>query len=253
MKLRGYLTVGVLGGGLVVADPVQRVLIAPLIRALPSRRTAILSRWQRLLAHFVIGSTRIVGGARIPPPPALPGQAGVLVLMNHQSLLDIPLVVAALRPAHPLIITRARYARGKPLISYMVRLYQYPLVEPRATVRNDLQKLAEAARTSSVPVVLFPEGTRTRNGELGPWREWGLRAILSARRWMVHLLISDGFWTSARLTDFLSGVSAIDGRIVAKGPFEGPPPGSDPELFIAEMRERMDAALAELRSGALAR
>ena len=244
---------GVVGGGLVAAAPVQRVMIASLIRALPSRRTVILSRWQRLLAHFVIGSTRIVGGARIPPPPALPGQAGVLVLMNHQSLLDIPLVVAALRPAHLLIITSACYARGKPLISHMVRLYQYPLVEPRATVRNDLQKLAETPSTSSVPVVLFPEGTRTRNGELGPWREGGLRAILPVRRWMVHFLVSDGFWTSVRLTDFLCRVSAIDGRIVAKGPFEAPPPGSDPEPFIAEMRGSMDAALAELRSGAFAR
>ena len=182
MKLRGYLTVDVVGSGLVVAYPVQRVLIAPLMRALPSHRTVILSRWQCLLVHFVIGLTRIVGGARIPPPPVLPGQAGVLVLMNHQSLLDIPLVVAALRPAHPLIITRMRYACEKLLISHMVRFYQYPLVEPRATVRSDLQKLAEAARTSSVPVVLFPEGTRQRNGELGPWRAGGLRAILPVCR-----------------------------------------------------------------------
>ena len=170
--------------------------------------------------------------------------------MNHQSLLDIPLVVAALRPTHPRIVTRARYARGKPLNSHMERLYQYPVVEPRASVRGHLEAIAESARSSDVPFVLFPEGTRTRDGRIGQWREAGLRTILGQRRWRVFLMVADGFWRSASLADFARTVSGIEGRSVALGPFGGPDPEADPEPFIADMRARMETALASLRSGA---
>jgi 1-acyl-sn-glycerol-3-phosphate acyltransferase len=248
LKLRGYLTFGFIGAGLILGDPFQRLVVAGLARLLPSKRLAILTWWERLLAHFVLGSTRILGGARIQVPPELPGREGVLVLMNHQSLLDIPLVVAALRPLHPRIITRARYAAGKPLISHMVRLYQYPVVEPRANARAQIEAIAESARASPVPMMIFPEGTRTKNGEISPWREGGLRAILGARRWTVYLLIADGYWQNARWADFVKNVKQIDGRTTALGPFQGPEPGSDPEEFIAEMRERMVAGLASLRS-----
>ena len=248
MKLRGYLTIAVCGAGLIALDPVQRSVVAGLARALPGRRIAILGWWGRMLAYFVINTARRIGGARIPPPPTVPGHGGVMVLMNHQSVLDTPLVVASLRPHHPLIVTRARYARGKRLISHMVRLYQYPVVEPRATSRRSLERLAAAAGAAPVPIVVFPEGHRTRDGRIGPWQEGGLRAILGARRWTIHLLVADGYWRSARLTDFIESVSKIDGRAVTLGPFESPEPGADPEPFIAEMRVRMQAALNELRA-----
>jgi 1-acyl-sn-glycerol-3-phosphate acyltransferase len=248
LKLRGLLTIGFIGAGLIVADPFQRIVIAGLAKLMPTKRTAILSWWERRLAHFVIGSCRHLGGVHIGPPPTLPGREGVLVLMNHQSLLDIPLVVAALRPAHPRIVTRARYAGGKPLISHMVRLYQYPLVDGRANARAQIGAIADNARTSPVPLVIFPEGHRTRDGEIGPWKEGGLRAILGARRWSVYVMVADGYWKTARLVDFLEQISSIDGHSLALGPFEGPEPGTDPEPFIAEMRARMVEALHTLRA-----
>ena len=252
LKLRGYLTLGVIGAGLIVGEPLQRIVVAGLVRLFPSRRIVILTRWQRLLAHFILRTARMLGGALIQPPPAIPGGEGVLVLMNHQSVLDIPLVVAAL-PVHPRIVTRARYARSKPIISHMVRLYQYPVVEPTATVRGDLNRIQEAARDSPVPIVLYPEGTRTRDGRLGTWREGALRLILGARQWTVYMIVADGFWQTARLTDFMKKVSSIDSRSAVVGPFEGPEPGADTAPFIADMRIRMEAALTGLRSEDLER
>lgn len=73
MKLRGYLTITVWGTGLIALDPVQRTVVAGRARALPGRRIAILGWWERLLAYFVINTARWIGGARIPPPPTVPG------------------------------------------------------------------------------------------------------------------------------------------------------------------------------------
>lgn len=247
MKLRGTLAIAFIGSGLIAADPFQRIVIAGLARLIPSKRIAILNWWERRLAHFVIGSMRAIGGAKIPPPPTIPGHEGVLVLMNHQSLLDIPLVVAALKPDHPRIVTRVRYARGKPLISHLVRLYQYPLVEPRANARGQVGEIAANARSSPVPFVIFPEGTRTKDGRIGTWKEGGLRGILGARRWTVYLLVADGYWKNAKLVDFLD-MQAIHGRALVLGPFEGPEPGADPERFVADMRQRMMDGLERLRA-----
>ena len=250
LKLRGYLTLAVIGSALVLGDPIQRTLVAGLARLFPSRRDAILTAWIRLYARIVLGSARMVGGARIQYPVPIRGGPGVLVLANHQSLLDIPLLVKALT-TYPRIVTRDRYASGKPLISHMIRLYQYPVVHPSATVkRGDLTQMAEAAAGSPVPIALYPEGTRTKDGSLGAWREAGLRAILSARRWQVYLLVADGFWQAAKLPDFVRTVDTIDSRSAVVGPFQSPDPVADPTAFIQEMHMRMAAALTGLRSTA---
>lgn len=248
MKLRGYLTLGCVGLFLVAADLIQRTVITLSVKGFPSKRDRILGRWQQFMAHAMLGFVRRVGGGEVEDPPPIPGRAGVLILMNHQSLLDIPLVVASLEDSYPKIVTRARYASGKPLISHMVRLYQYPVVEPRATTRRHLKGLEEAAAESSTPIVLYPEGTRSRDGEIGPWRPRGLERMLAVRSWEVYLLVVDGLWRTAKLDHFLTSVSEIRGRVTRLGPFRSPEPGEPIEPFIEDMKERMADGLASLRA-----
>jgi 1-acyl-sn-glycerol-3-phosphate acyltransferase len=248
LKIRGTVTLLAIGLGLAVSDLIQRTFIAGLVHLAPSRRDRILAAWQQGMATMVLGITTWSGGARFGAVPTLPAREGVLVLMNHQSVLDIPLVVRALRGGYPRIVTRERYAHGKPLISHMIRLYQYPTVDPGATVRRHVLDLAEAARASHVPLVLFPEGTRTRTGAIGAFRRAGLRAVLGARPWEVWIMVADGTWQSARLVDFLGNVSSIRARATAVGPFRWEDPTDDPDAFIHELRDHMIAALEGLRS-----
>ena len=247
MKLRGYLTLGCVGLVLLTADVIQRTIVSLAVKVLPSKRGRILGRWQKLMAHSMIFIVRRVGGGDVEEPPPIPGRPGVLILMNHQSLLDIPLVVASVDDLYPRIVTRARYASGKPLISHMVRLYQYPLVDPRATTRKHLKGLAAAATENTTPVVIFPEGTRSRDGEIGPWKRRGLAQLLAARSWEVYLLVADGFWQAATLDDFLTSVSSVEGRVTRLGPFVSPEPGQPLDPFIEDMHNQMLAGLASLR------
>ncbi|MFQ5537331.1 MAG: lysophospholipid acyltransferase family protein [Gemmatimonadota bacterium] len=250
MKIRGHVALVIIFLGLLVADVVQRLIIVPMLWLRPHRRIAIMTRWQRLLAWWVLASASRIGGAHIPPLPCIPGAPGTLILMNHQSVLDIPLMVASVRDAYPRIVTRKRYLRWIPLISHMVRLYQYPVVNLRANARESramLKNIREAARTSPVPLGIFPEGTRTRDGEIGPFKTTGLRIILRQRPWQVYLLVADGFWQRAKLKHFLAGMADIRGSIRLEGPFPWDPGEGDPEEFIAEMRERMIRSLHRLR------
>lgn len=192
-------------------------------------------------------ATVTLGGARLGPRPRIPSRPGVLVIMNHQSLLDIPLVVGAMEGGFPRIVTRRRYTRGIPLISHMTRLYQYPVVDPKATVRGHLQGLREAARNGDAPLVIFPEGTRTRTGELTPWKRSGLRTILEAREWEVYVVVADGLWRSRSLSEFLDDVSRTDIRMTCVGPFHSRARDEDPDAFIDRMSGRMAELLAALR------
>ena len=250
-KLRGYLALSVLCFTFVLLDPVQRLVIGPWARVAPSRRIRVFAAWQRLLARIVLGSVHHIGGARIPPVPRIPGGEGILVLMNHQSLLDIALVVAALRDAYPKIVTRKRYVRWIPLISHMVRLYEYPVVDPSANPeesRRMLGSIRAAARDSHVPLVIFPEGHRTKDGEIGRFQTTGLKLILKQRPWTVYILVGDGFWERAKLKHLLGGMSAIRGRMTLLGPLEWEDPRARPEPFMEDIRSRMVEALAQLRS-----
>ena len=149
MKVRGYLALAVVWLVLILLDPVQRFVISPWVRMFPSRRVPVLTRWIRFLAQVVLRPMQFVGGATLPAVPSIEGGAGTLVLMNHQSVFDIPLVVSALCDSYPLIVTRKRYARWIPLISHLIRLYQYPVVDPTANaseMKASLRRLKASAR-----------------------------------------------------------------------------------------------------------
>jgi 1-acyl-sn-glycerol-3-phosphate acyltransferase len=171
----------------------------------------------------------------------------MLILMNHQSVLDIPLVFKVLQGGYPMVVTRQRYARGKPLISHMLRLYDFPLVDPTAPLPPQLEALERVARECRHPMVVYPEGTRTRNGEIAGFRPGGLRALLRARPWSVHIAVADGFWRAGKVVDFLENISDVRGGVTTLGPFAWTTPADDPEAFIKEMRERMSARLSAMR------
>ncbi len=250
LNLRGYGALLIICLTLLACDVVQRLVIQPWVRLAPARRIPVLARWQHFLAHAVLDPIEKIGGASIPELPRIPGEPGVLVLMNHQSLLDIPLVCGSVDGAYPRIVTRKRYLRWIPLISHMVRLYQYPVVDPRANpteTRLSLEAIALAARTSDVPLAIFPEGTRTKHGDIGNFKTSGLKMILGARPWKVYVLVADGFWQRAKFKDFFAGLSSIEGRIELSGPLEWDDPEADPSAFIRQVRREMVERLARMR------
>lgn len=91
------------------------------------------------------------------------------IFMSHQSVFDLPLVAMPVDQGDPLVVTRERDSRGISVISLLVELYQYPTVNPTAhagTLRSMIQTLRPTSRTTEVPLMMFPEGTRTQDGEI---------------------------------------------------------------------------------------
>jgi len=239
--------------GLLWGEVVQRLVVVPALWLRPSRRIPILGRFIKIMAWLMTRPVAALGGCVIPRPPRIvPAGPGVLIVMNHQSLFDIPLVIQTVEGnGYPRIVTRKRYIdRWIPVISYMVRLYEYPVVDPSANpdeIRQSLDDLERAAATTEVPLAVFPEGTRTRNGEIGRFKKGGLGRVLGARPWTVYVFVVDGFWRAAKFKDFVRGLRHVHGRMEYVATLEWTDPSEDSTEFVAEMRDMMVQRLASMR------
>ena len=193
----------------------QRFLIWPYILLRPARRKPAMDRFMHFMARSVLNTMRL-GGARIKETGRVPTDEPVLVLMNHQSLLDIPTGVALCRPHVPLIVTRRRYGWGIPVVSPMLRIQRYPLIDPRQDRKQAVALVREAARRQH-GILLYPEGHRSRGGELGKFATAGIRAVLKEQRWPVYLIVTDGFWVCRNAKDFFFRIHKIHGRTEVLG------------------------------------
>ena len=250
MKLRGFLTVATIGGFLLLADVVQRLVVVPLVWVAPARKDRVLAVWLRGLATAMISGIRFIGGGKFEPFPTIPFAPGVLVLMNHQSLLDIPIVVRCVEGGYSRIVTRKRYTRGVPVISRMITLYEYPVVDPEVGLKGQLEMLRSVARDPRAPIVVYPEGTRSHDGELLPFRRGAVDTLLRHRRWEVYLLTADGTLPCGQLRDMLDGVHTVRCRVSVSGPFDTPSDPKNLPAWLEEMEGRMRKNLAELQGGA---
>ena len=222
----------------------QRLVLWPAVTLFPRRRRAFVSAHMRVMSAGILGLLRL-GGARAVRIGTLPTEGPVLALMNHQSLVDICTVSLLGRPYVPWFVSRRRYGRFVPTIAFCQRLLGCPIIEPSER-RAALATLSDAARRQDHGIVIFPEGHRTRDGEIGPFHAAGAQVILRERPVPVYLIVTDGFWTARRLVDFVFNIHRIDGRTEILGPFAPPEPDRIGP-FVEEMREKMVAQLHAMR------
>jgi 1-acyl-sn-glycerol-3-phosphate acyltransferase len=252
-QLTGITTLVLSGAFFLLTDILTRIAVAPLVYLRPESRTRILGAWARWVSGTLVGMIRVVGRAHLDVQPRIASRGGVLIVMNHQSVIDIPVAFLCVSPGYPRMVARARYGRGIPLVSHMLSFYGHILVQPGRMGRPELDGLTETARASTLPILIYPEGHRTRDGEISPWKRAGLDAFLSARDWTVYVMVIDGLWRVARLPDFIRNLSHVRARVEVAGPFEYDGRNRENhDEFVEGLRRAMCDKLAEMRDVARA-
>jgi 1-acyl-sn-glycerol-3-phosphate acyltransferase len=127
-----------------------------------------------LLVHPIY---RVVYRVRIEGREHLP-EGGALLAANHESFLDIPLVSRAAAPRHVAFVARDSLAKTRWLAFVMERCGAI-LLKRGASDRRALREMV-AHLVDGDLVAVFPEGTRTRDGSLGPFKGGVLLAAKSA-------------------------------------------------------------------------
>jgi len=131
-----------------------------------------LGRW--LLGLYL----RLWHGVRVENVAVVPRTGPLVVVCNHQSFLDIPILAAAL-PRHVCFVARESLARSR-FLAFVMEQAGAILVRPGAPDRRALRAmLAHLERGDCV--LVFPEGTRTKDGALGEFKKGALVAAQRAR------------------------------------------------------------------------
>ncbi len=231
---------------MVLGGSYQRLVIYPLVFLWPRGRNRLTSAYFRGMSHGILLCMRL-GGATLRRSGTVSTASPVLVIMNHQSLLDIPTAGLMCQPLVPWFVTRRRYQYGVPAVSPCLRLMGCPVIEPRER-KASLRTMREAAKALEHGMLVFAEGHRSTDGEVLPFQTGGILAVLRERRMPVCLVVTDGFWSGRRLVDCVLGLGKIRGETEVVGAFE--PPADDAALpaFVEQMRETLMERLALMRS-----
>ena len=134
---------------------------------------------------------KLVHRLRVEGKQLLPRQGGYLIVANHQSFLDIPLVAAALMERHVCFVARATLARSRAL-AWLMRRSGAVLIQRGAGDRQALADMVAHLVAGDV-VCVFPEGTRSLDGSLGEFLPGALFAAKRARAPIVPAGIRGAF------------------------------------------------------------
>ncbi len=105
----------------------------------------------------------------------------VLIVSNHQSMWDISPIIWRLRAKRTKYIAKASLARYIPSISYNLK-YGGSLSIDRSDHEGSILKIKEFAAfiaKNNFAIVIYPEGSRSRDGIPKQFKSGGIEAILS--------------------------------------------------------------------------
>lgn len=172
----------------------------------------------------------------------VPTRGGVILAANHQSFLDPPAVGIAL-PRHLYFVARSSLFR-LPLAAAVLRHQHAIPIERGAGDLSAIRMTVDLLRQGA-GLVLFPEGTRTRDGSVGVFQPGFAMVAARAGVPIVPVAVEGGFSAWPRWQKLPSWGPV---RVLYGPPMPAPAGGKAACIeTAAEVRRRVVALLDELR------
>ncbi|WP_299883912.1 1-acyl-sn-glycerol-3-phosphate acyltransferase [uncultured Lacinutrix sp.] len=135
----------------------------------------------------------------------------VILVANHQSMNDIPPMIWFFRKFHLKFISKRELGKGIPSVSYNLRHGGSVLIN-----RKDPVQAVEAIKTMAAyiekhnrGVIIFPEGTRSRDGKPKPFQTRGLKTLFAEapNAYVIPVSINNS-WKTLEYGKFPYGIGA---------------------------------------------
>ncbi|WP_342646971.1 lysophospholipid acyltransferase family protein [Mucilaginibacter sp. CSA2-8R] len=110
----------------------------------------------------------------------LPEGRPMIFVANHQSMYDVPPLIYHLRRYHAKFISKVELTKGILSISYNLKVGGGANIDrndPRQAI-TELAKLAGRMKDNNWSTVIFPEGTRSKDGHVRSFQSAGIATIL---------------------------------------------------------------------------
>jgi 1-acyl-sn-glycerol-3-phosphate acyltransferase len=144
--------------------------------------TWYMRTWSLMTIWMTGAKIKVEGVENIPPGP-------VLLLANHQSFFDITSLLWAFPRALRMVAKKELFS--VPFFGWGITIYGFIPID-RSNHIKAVASLDEAARRirNGIPVLLFPEGTRSRDGKLQAFKKGSFELALKAGVPIVPVLLT---------------------------------------------------------------
>lgn len=215
--------------GLKVSSYIQK-RVAPMM-------FAILAKYKKF--NFI---GEIAEGVQVPDQ--------FLVLSNHQSLFDIPVYMNFLRDKSLRFVAKAELARHVPLVSEMLRIEEHCIVPRSGSPSVSMKVLDDFGKRvierNQIPI-LFPEGTRSRDGNLGKFYSAGFRRLSDIANLPVAVCALDGGYQIGNLTRIMANLNHGCYRVKILAVFPCPHGKNEQQELLKKAKEMIQAQIEEWR------
>jgi 1-acyl-sn-glycerol-3-phosphate acyltransferase len=200
-----------------------------------------LGHWGVRLALFLAGTRIILEGRENLGDPR-----NTVFISNHVSHLDGPVLFEALGTDLKAVVKKEIFSW--PFLGPVLRQAGFVAVDRRDRIQSG-QALSRAAQSlrSGASFLVFPEGTRSRTGELGAFKKGAFVIGLEARSRIVPVVVQGG-----RELMPAGGFRIRGGpvRVRVLDPIEGAGYSyADRDRLAREVHARIARALEEMRAG----
>ena len=151
-----------------------------------------------ILNFFLVKSLLILGiPIRLKNDYKIPENTSIIFVSNHQSTFDIPPIGWFFRKNHPKFVAKIELGKGIPSVSYNLRHGGAALInrkDPKQAI-SELVKFSKRINENKWGAIIFPEGTRSRNGEPKKFATNGLQVITKYNKdgYVVPLTINNSW------------------------------------------------------------
>jgi len=132
------------------------------------------------LNFFLVRCTNILGTTyTFKNRELIPENVPVIFVANHQSLYDIVGIIWYLRKHHTKFVSKKELGKGIPSVSYNLRHGGSILIDrkdPKQAIPL-IKGLAEYIEIHNRSAVIFPEGTRSKDGKPKEFAQSGLKIL----------------------------------------------------------------------------
>ena len=163
-----------------------------------------------VLNFFLVRNTHVLGTTYdFQNREKLPNGVPLIIVANHQSLYDIIPIIWFMRKWHPKFISKKELGKGIPSVSYNLRHGGSVLIDRKDAKQalSEIKVMAEYIEKYKRSTVIFPEGTRSKNGVPKKFSESGLKILCkyAPSAYIVPISINNS-WKMFRFGQFPMGL-----------------------------------------------
>jgi 1-acyl-sn-glycerol-3-phosphate acyltransferase len=150
------------------------------------------------LNFFLVKSMLIIGvRVRTVNEHLLPDNASLIFVSNHQSTFDIPPIGWFYRKHSPKFVAKIELGRGIPSVSYNLKYGGAALINRKDSKQaiSELVRFSKRIHEKKWGAIIFPEGTRSRDGSPKKFATNGLKVITKYNKegYIVPLTINNSW------------------------------------------------------------